>query len=414
MNRPRREFVNVDDLSRRVSVEQVLSHFGLVHEIVHRTGNEIRTRCFFNCGKAEPTGDRVLAIKDEDVKRWCCHQYSCPHKAGGNLVGMIDLLLPGQNRNGRPRGDRFKEVLATLQRIAGDIGTSSSAPTPKPKEETVPEAPKVNAPLGESSNERARGLVNLHEKFITDPSLMNPSAASYVRRRPYLSPEVMTHWRLGYLPRDTGGDSGGGTMRGKIVYQLWDDEGRVVGYCGRDPDFERKHADWVRGGRQENEPVKVTFPKGLHRGLLLYGEHRLRNDEVRDQLQTLGTVVVVEGPNDAIRLSLLGVPAVAICSNRLTDDQADKLAQWVAELGNLPVTLLLDLDTEGESGMQQALWSLAQRCTVRLGWSRALFSGQFQDCQPESLSIADWGKIRAAFGGALVNRGSSRGDTPAN
>jgi hypothetical protein len=269
---------------------------------------------------------------------------------------------------GRPRGDRFKEVLAALQQIAGDTGTSSSASTPKPNGEMATEAPKVNMPLAESSNERARGLVDLHEKFITEPALMNPSAASYFRQRPYLTNDVATQWRMGYLPRDTGGDSGGGTMRGKIVYQLRDDGGRVVGYCGRDPDFERKHTDWVRGGRQENEPAKVTFPKGLHRGLLLYGEHRLRKEEVRNQLQTLGTVVVVEGPNDAIRLSLLGVPAVAVCSNRMTDEQADKLAHWVAELGDLPVTLLLDLDPEGESGMQQALWSLAQRCTVRLGW----------------------------------------------
>jgi 5S rRNA maturation endonuclease (ribonuclease M5) len=387
MNHPKHAFVNIDELSRSISIEQVLTHFGLVHEIAHRTGNEIRTRCFLNCGKSEPTGDRALAIKDEDVKRWCCHQYTCPHKAGGNLVGLIDLVLPGENGNGRPRGERFKEVLATLQQIAGDPGKPMAANSPALKE--IAESPKVNVPLAESSNERARGLVNLHEKFITDPAAMAPAAASYFRKRPWLTSEVAAQWRMGYLPRDTGGDSAGGTMRGKIVYQLHDEEGRAIGYCGRDPDFERKHEAWVRGGREGDEPAKVTFPKGLHRGLLLYGEHRLREPEVAAQVRKTGTVFVVEGPNNTIRLSLFNAPALAICSNHLTDAQADKLARWSREF-QVPLTLLFDLDAEGEAGMQQALWALAGLCAVRVTWKRSLFSGKFCDQQPESLTIGDW------------------------
>jgi 5S rRNA maturation endonuclease (ribonuclease M5) len=411
MNHPKQKFVNVDELSRSVTIEQVLTHFGLVHEIAHRTGNEIRTRCFLNCGKTAATGDRALAIKDEGVKQWCCHRYECPHKVGGNLVGLIDLMLPGQNGNGRPRGDRFKEVLATLQQIAGDFGKPLAATVPAPSDEPLPASPKVNGPLAESPNQRARGLVNLHEKFITDTGAMNPAAASYFRGRPYLTSEVAARWRMGYLPRDTQGNAAGGTMRGRIVYQLHDDAGRVIGYCGRDPDFERKHADWVRGGRREEEPVKVIFPKGLHRGLLLYGEHVLRDPVAIEQIKSLGTLIIVEGPNDVIRLNVLNIPAVAICSNRITADQADKLAAWQEDLGNLPLTLLFDLDSEGESGMQQAVWELAQRSPVHVGWSRSKFAGQFRDRQPESLTATEWEMIRTTLGRLI--RGSSRGDTPA-
>jgi hypothetical protein len=405
MNRPKREFVNVDELSRRVSVEQVLTHFGLAHEIAHRIGHEIRTRCFLNCGKTEPTGDRVLAIQNKDVKRWCCHRYECPHKQGGNLVGLVDLLLPGANSNGRPRGERFKEVLGTLQQIAGE--TNWPVPAPAREEAPAVAAPApVNVPLAESPNERARGLINLHEKFVTDPAMMPPSAASYFRRRPYLTGDVAAAWRMGYLPRDSGGDASGGTMRGRIVYQLWDEQGRVVGYCGRDPDFEAKHAAWLKAGRQDTEPTKVAFPKGLHRGLLLYGEPRLHEPSVREQVQTLGTLLAVEGPNDAICLGLLDVPAVAVLSNRITTEQAEKLARWSAELGDVPITLLFDLDPEGETGMQQALVELAQRCPVRLGWSRSLFGGHFKDRQPESLSDEEWQTIRGHL------RPQGRGDTP--
>ena len=132
-----------------------------------------------------------------------------------------------------------------------------------------------------------------------------------------------------------------------------------------------------------------------------------------EQIKALGTIVIVEGPNDAIRLSLLGIPAVAICSNRITDEQADKLAAWAAELGNVPLTLLLDLDPEGEAGMQQALWELAQRCPVQVGWSRSGFSGRFRDRQPESLSFEEWQFLRDAFGRQAPNpRLSAASDSP--
>lgn len=405
MPRPPREFVNVDDLARQVSVEQVLTHFGLAHEISQRVGREIRSRCFLNCGKTEPTGDRVLAIQDEDVKRWCCHRYECPHKAGGNLVGLIDLLLPGTNSGGRPRGERFKEVLRTLQQIAGSRGAPQECATPSAAKAAPPEPPKVNVPLADSDNERARALVNLHEKFVTDPAMMTPSAASYFRKRPHLSAETAAQWRMGYLPRDGGGDASGGTMRGKIVYQLWDEAGRVVGYCGRDPDFETKRAAWLAGGRQGIEPIKTTFPKGLHRGLLLYGEHRLCEASVREQVAAVGGLFVVEGPNDAIRLGLLDVPATAVCSNRITTEQAEKLARWSADLG-VPVLLMLDLDPEGETGAQQSLFELAQRCPVRLAWSRAMLGGCFKDRQPESLSVDEWQAVHSQL------RPIGRGDTP--
>src|SRR5436190_1895047 len=111
MNQPHSPFIDLDELMRRVSVEDVCRFYGVPLDTIHRVGEEIRTRCFLNCGKSEPTGDRVLAIKLDDAKRWCCHRYECEHKAGGNLLGLIDLMKPGQNMEGRPRGERFKAIV---------------------------------------------------------------------------------------------------------------------------------------------------------------------------------------------------------------------------------------------------------------------------------------------------------------
>ncbi|MCH8992713.1 MAG: hypothetical protein IIA44_13335, partial [Acidobacteria bacterium] len=45
----------------------------------------------------------------------------------GNLVGLCDLLKDGASCDGRPRGQRFKDIVQDLQAIAG--GTPAAAIT---------------------------------------------------------------------------------------------------------------------------------------------------------------------------------------------------------------------------------------------------------------------------------------------
>ena len=398
MNRPSREFVNVDELMRRVSVEDVMRFYGMAADAINRVSGEIRTRCFLNCSKTEPTGDRALSIKvDDDAKRWCCHRYECEHKQGGNLVGLIDLVKPGTHMSGRPRGERFKAVLADLKEIAGGAPLSPAAtPTAAILTPTKTEAAKINVPLAESENERARSVVNLYDKFAIDPSAMNPAAASYIRRRPYMTPELLTKWKVGYLPHDTGGDKSGGTMRGRIVYPIHDEQGRVLTWFGRDPQFEEKHAAWKSSDRSSSEPVKAHFIKNFHRGLEVFGQHRLLEPEVRESIQQLGHLLIVEGPNNVLRLDELRVPAFAVCSNRITREQAERVARWCHELG-VTAAVMFDCDAEGNTGAQQAIVELAQRCPVRLAWSRAMFDGHFKDRQPESLTLDEWQQVQQTF-----------------
>jgi hypothetical protein len=195
-----------------------------------------------------------------------------------------------------------------------------------------------------------------------------------------------------YLPRDVAGeDKSGGTMRGKIVYGYADEEGNVLTWFGRDPEFEEKHRRWETAGRIDREPEKFHFVKGFHRGLELFGQNgreRLSRSGYREKLKQLG-LIVVEGPNDVIALDCLGVPAVGLCSNMVTDEQADRLAHWAERFGDGVVTLMLDCDTEGENGAKQALWKLAQRNCIRLMWSGETHQGAFQSRQPESLTPVD-------------------------
>jgi DNA primase len=251
------------------------------------------------------------------------------------------------------------------------------------------EPPKENRPLAESDNERARELVALDELFVTDIAQMPPEASSYFRRRPFLTPEVCRQWRIGYLPQ-----SAKSLLRGKIVYGYSSADGELLTWFGRDPRYEQKSAAWKASDRTDPEPIKTQFVKGFHRGLELYGEHAVRRaaGEGRKSAAGIG-LILVEGPNDAIRLHTLNELAVAVCSNTITREQSERAARLAREVDNGTITLLLDCDEEGEQGAQQALALLAEYAPVRLGWSRTMFGGRYKDRQPESVSGDDWREL---------------------
>ena len=107
-----------------------------------------------------------------------------------------------------------------------------------------------------------------------------------------------------------------------------------------------------------------------------------------------GGIVVVEGFNDVIGLDNLGVPAVAIMSNKITEPQVAKITRFAKALASGKVTLLFDADDAGDEGAKEALWLLAQRgLDARLGWSKAMLGGRFASRQPENLTANDWAQV---------------------
>ena len=100
---------------------------------------------------------------------------------------------------------------------------------------------------------------------------------------------------------------------------------------------------------------------------------------------------MVEGFNDVIGLDTLGVPAVAIMSNAITEAQVFKVERWARQIANGRVSLLFDADEHGDAGAKEALVKFAERgLDVRNGWSRAMHGGKFAGRQPEMLSLEEW------------------------
>jgi hypothetical protein len=298
-------------------------------------------------------------------------------------------MKPGENMGGRPRSERFKVIARDLQAIVGGHVIPQEPAVETIAETNTQARPKLNLPLAESDNERARELVELDQQFVSDPAEMPPEAASYFRQRPFLTPEACQKFCLGYLPR-----SSNSLLRGKIVYPYFSPEGKLLTWFGRDPLFEEKHRRWLASDRTAPEPVKTQFVKGFKRGLELWGEHLLRGAESLTVQQRVG-LVIVEGPNDAINLQTLGIPAVALCSNTITQEQVDRIVALAHDVAGELVTLLLDCDEEGMNGAAQALPLLAEQLHVRLPWRPNSHGGKYKNRQPESLSAAEWQAIGA-------------------
>ena len=107
-------------------------------------------------------------------------------------------------------------------------------------------------------------------------------------------------------------------------------------------------------------------------------------------------MTLVEGFNDVINLDNLGVPALGIMSNRMTDTQGEKVAAWAKQMANRRINIMFDCEASGVEGAKDALWFFAERqLEVRLLWSPTMHGGKFQGWQPESLTQASMSELFA-------------------
>jgi 5S rRNA maturation endonuclease (ribonuclease M5) len=388
-------YLNIDDLQAQTTLEEAAAKCGVRIEPQGR-GDNLRLDCPFGC-PGDHAGKGELSINVANPQKvFCCHAYMC-NQFRGNLLTLMHGWLTGTRPTGdKLKGAEFAQVRNVLIGQGTPLPSGAHAPDPRPPTTALAAAPIRNVPLVDSSNEKVRELVAIDEKFVVDVARMSPTAASYVRRHPCLSPASMKKWRVGYMPLDGGGDKRGWSLKGHILYPILSESGQVLAWVGRDAQFEQKEEAFSHLSpeqrKKEKTPAKYRFPTDFHRSQELFGQHasRLKEPGYREAILSHG-IVVVEGFNDVIALDELHVPAVAICSNKITEGQVAKVEQWARQLANGKVSLLFDADEAGDNGAREALWLLAQRgLDVRLGWSQAMHNGVFQGKQPEHLTSMEW------------------------
>ena len=135
---------------------------------------------------------------------------------------------------------------------------------------------------------------------------------------------------------EAGAYQGPGFLEGCIAIRLHDPDGRPIGYAGRrlDPAQARQYGKW-------------KFPSGLPKREILYGFHRITSRLHRG-------LVVVECPWGVMRLTQIGIPAVALLGILLSRTQVQLLRRTPR------IVLMLDGDQAGRSASRQIAATLNQ------------------------------------------------------
>lgn len=142
------------------------------------------------------------------------------------------------------------------------------------------------------------------------------------------------------LPNDRGGPMPYDRFRGRLMFPIRDEQGRVIGFSGRILD-KSSPAKYV------NSPETPLF----HKGRMLYGLDRARQAMVESR-----RAVVCEGQIDVVRCHLAGLrEAVAPQGTALTEAHAILLKRYADE-----VVLVFDADTAGQNATLRAAEVLLQ------------------------------------------------------
>jgi 5S rRNA maturation endonuclease (ribonuclease M5) len=409
----RRHTIDVDRLQTELTVRQVANYFGFALPEGFSDAGEQRMRCpCTSCtGHAD---DHSVSINTSDpFKRWKCHREGYGCGASGNLVNLAYCLKHGSMpAGGKPTGKDFYATAQDLEAIAGGKSPpADAAPRQDPTAvrefvrkgvaATIVDVPasavtvsadvKANVPLSQSENENARNLVTLDQQLSFALDDLSSPASSYARRRPFLLSEAIAReCRCGYMP-----GSSKSSLRGQWVFGVQNEQGEALAWVGRNVKYDAEREEWFAGGRRDKEPLKYRFPTQalFRRGLELYGQEFLGNERFAESLKRYG-VVLVEGFTDRLRLHELGVMSLAMMSNKITDQQSERLARYAEQYGGGRVGVMHDADGPGDDGAKETLWRMhEQGIDAYLVWSRRKFAGKFDGRQPESLATEEWDDI---------------------
>ena len=228
-----------------------------------------------------------------------------------------------------------------------------------------------NNPVQQQSRHIKDALLQIHEQITQRWQNALATEASGQPARDYLasrgvSAEAVKLFRLGYAPdlwddtvnwakskghdlalveqgglilRKEGAESHYDRFRGRLIFPICDEQGRVIGFSGRVLDPEAKTAKYV------NSPETPIFTKGK----VFFGL-----DKSKRALLDAQSAIVCEGQLDLIACYMAGVQnIVAPQGTALTADHARILKRYVDE-----VVLCFDSDNAGQNAAVRSLDSL--------------------------------------------------------
>jgi DNA primase len=293
-------------------------------------------------------------------------------------------------------GERATTAAATISRLldhqlAGNRPATRAAAEPATtarhdERQPQPAAPQITAPPSPPEPDpRIPGVLDDAMQFY-DGQVGRSWVPAYLAERG-ISDAPARQWHIGYAPggwatltghlRALGHDddaiqaaglariSSRGTLidhfRDRVMLPVLDEHGNIAGFLGR-----------ARPGIPREVPKYLNSPEtsSYQKGSLLFGLH-----QARDLLAGGATPVIVEGPFDAIAVTMADPgrhAGLAPCGTALTSKQAAILAQ-AADLGSVGVLVAFDDDQAGRKAAVRA-YDILRAVSSRL--QSAVLSGK--------------------------------------
>jgi DNA primase len=344
---PKKPFVDFRDIRSRITMEQVLEHYNVLHTF-KRIGDRLSGPCPIHKG-TNPTQFRVETEKNV----WHCFS-ECKH--GGNVLDFICKMEDCSIHDAALKACEWFDIpieeVKTSSGKEAEPEADAPAPTAKPKPQPKP-APKpedVGRPQGP----------NPPLKFKLD---------KLQREHPYLTkdrglaPETIGEFGLGYFTGDKG------LMVGRAVIPIMNVKGELVAYAGRWP-----------GEPPDAATPKYKLPPNFRKSLELFNADRAFREPADKPL------VIVEGFFDAIKLHQNGWrKVVALMGSTLSDAQEELIRKNTN--ANSHVIVMLDEDEAGRFGREDIAAHLSRFCFVKTH----VFDRP--GAQPEELSAEDLAEI---------------------
>jgi len=334
----KRTYVNFKVLKEHVSLEQVLTHYGLMPSLIVK-GDRVSGCCPI-CKSQNQTSFRGSLTKNI----WNCFS-SCP---GGNILDFVRLMEDTDIRGAALMiQEWFNLDTRSLMREAKGDQKKKTKSVP----ETEPELDLAEAPPELEATPQSVNPVLTFELKSLDPE--HP----YLFERG-LNPDTIQEFGLGYCNK--------GIMRGRIAIPIHNRKGERVAYAGR------------LVGEPTKEKPRYKFPQGFEKELELFNLHRALPHLPAQPL------ILVEGFFSCIKLWQMGYPtAVALMGTSLSESQLEDLVELEGLDGS--IHLCFDSDQPGIEASTSIAYRLSQHMYVRT-WPLPRPDIGPDDCTQEELA----------------------------
>ena len=314
------QWVDFDSVKAAVTVEQILTHYGITN-LRRERGDELRGGCPIHQGD----GMRSFHIS-KGKKAFCC--FACGAK--GNLIDFVMAMEKCSFRDAALKLQDWFGLAADKGQTPRPAGVTPAAVTPGPelaREKRGGENPSTEAGANGGEKEPNKPLGFQLHGILHD--------YLYLDKRG-ISRQTAEHFGVGFF-------GGKGSMSGRVVIPIHNEKGELVAYAGRAID--------------DSEP-RYKLPPGFHKSQEVYNLHRAV--EALKKCPRRG-LIVVEGYFDCMKVHQAGYPwVVSLMGCSISAQQENLIAIYAGQ-----VLLLLDGDEAGRKATDEIMLRLGRRVWVK-------------------------------------------------